>query len=257
MNTPPSHTKGALSSTRVATFSMLVSVLSAAAFLVGCESSQSVEQKHFTQCFRPKEVEDCAKWKSGHEYCRWFVETYYLDEARGCYGQRWSIPKAYFGEVVGPSTTSESVIIKVRLSDLAPGALVAKKEMQNIWIKPLASGRFKKRALEIKEANTGTLWMEKTDRTMFGMEVYAQRQPSTTKQSYFFFFPKEDPQLLIDIWVQPEWTLEKLPPYYPFKITANVDDRAYVEYLIPSSQMSEVDAVNTRVVELVRSFMVN
>ena len=75
----------------------------------------------FTQCFREKVIPPCDQWKISQEYCRSFKSKFFLDESRGCYGQRWSMPKGFYSnKYIAYHPMTETLILTVGRPGLVP-----------------------------------------------------------------------------------------------------------------------------------------
>lgn len=246
---------------------MLIAGIIVAIVIVQDYRRTSMERIAFTQCFEEKsQMRPCEKWRSP-DYCRWFIKTYYLDKERDCYGQRWSMPRAYYGYKYAETRHGETFVIEVGrpplipgISDLTPGGLLPSGTptlYKNVIVNALFTGKFEKRVREVLDSRQSTGYVN-THRMLYGMDIYEDKKRSKDKWRDAFLFPPGDAQLYVQCIVKPNLTLEEnLKTQGGCRVRGNVDDRVYIEYHIDHSELPKLYKVNAEIVSLIRSFMVN
>lgn len=262
----------------------LVSWLAVTLSLSGCGDSfrellllprKNMERVEFTQCFMPRASTDmeCGKLKKGqgYEYCQWFVSTFYLDQTRQCYGQRWAIPKAYYARSYGKlagATTDDTFVLEVGrpgltpgITEITPGAFLTSEQRIPLFIevtvRTLSTGKFEKRVREVMDARRigGTV---KTNQVLYGMGVYDNNKVRVDQYRDIFLFPLTNKQWYVRCIMKPGHTLdEDLKTIGGCTVVSNVDDRVHIEYHIDNSELPQLATINTRMTNLIRSFMVN
>jgi hypothetical protein len=228
--------------------------------LLGCQA-QSEELLRLTQCYRDKTLPPCEQWKRGHEFCAWFFDAFPLDRERGCYGQRWNIPKVYYDrKYVSYNPATETLVIRLGIPDLTPRASLPRARdiplFTEVRIEPLWYGKFIEHLRRTRDIRAPGNQLEKTGRVMYGMDVYDQSQKSNTYPDVFFFPPGEA-QLFVRCIVRPNSSIEEIRPDGACEVVSNINDRAYLSYHIKYSQMPELIPINDKLTGLIRSFLAN
>lgn len=235
-----------------------LSVLSA----VGCQDRKSMDAIPIAQCFREYPYLPCEQKKASSDYCSRLSSEFKVDQERKCYAQKWSIPRAYFDrKYVAYAPATEIIVLGVGIPDLTPGALLSSDRRMPLFtevkINALWSGRFERYVHHIQDTRYKTSGLQKTGSVMFGMEVYEQTRHRKDQYSDFFLFPSKNAQLFVSCVLKPGASIAEKDPNGPCQITANVDERAYLEYHIRYSNMKDLERINQGLVNLVRSFMHN
>lgn len=99
--------------------------------------------------------------------------------------------------------------------------------------------------------------MAKTDRTMFGMQVFEPTKKWPDQYWSALLFPKGSAQLFARCILKPGETLEESGTQGGCRVTANLDDRIYLQYYLRKPDMPQVQRINEQLVALVRSFIPN
>jgi hypothetical protein len=230
-------------------------VVSGIAVFVAYRNQRSMELTQFTQCFRALEQPWGVNRVDGKN-------EFYKDEKHHCYGQRWSMPRAYFGhKYVSYHPVTETVVIRIGRPGLTPGNLIPRGEFvplyNDINIEPLWAGRFEDHVRHTKNTYQVTGGLEKIDRTMFGMDVYDQKRMPRDQYRDIFFFPPNNPQLFAKCIVKPGHSIDEKFRDGPCNIVANINDRVRIEYSVKYSEMPELEQINTSLANLVSGFMIN
>ena len=199
--------------------------------VAGAADRKSMEPIAVTQCFRPLEKPFSRQ------------PDFYKDEKRQCYAQRWSIPRGYYSHVQsksGPETGS--LVIKVGLPAMTPGTLLPREQAIPLFT----------------EVSMNVLWFGN-----FAEFVRQRRDSHDTKifpdQTYrgIYVFPDTDAQLFVEYLVRPKQKVDEPQSHSACAVTSNVDDRVFIKYRIRCSQTPDLTKINSDLVSLVRSFMVN
>jgi hypothetical protein len=228
--------------------------------LAACEDKKSMEPMALTQCFEEKETPMCSGPNKVQKYCERLTSDFYLDPARGCYGQRWSIPRAYYSDLPN-STRGQTLVLRFSIPDLTPGAWLPADQryysMRQINLRPLYSGKFERRAEEIKDAYRTSAGLAKTEHVMYGMDVYDEMRVPKNEDRDIFFFPPRNAQLLVRCLIDPGPIMDSLKSTDPCEVGSHVDERIEITYHIRYSDMPNLTSINDKVVGLIRSFMIN
>lgn len=222
-----------------------------------------------TQCFREKAMPSCDEWKIGQEYCRAFQKTFFLDEARGCYGQRWSMPKGYYShKYVAYHPLTETFILTVGrpglvpdITELTPGRELPKRVpslYKEVKVHALFTGDFAKRVQETKRNYQLTGGLADTKRELHGLRIFDQFNMPANQYRDVFLFPPGDAQWYVRCIVKPGRTFEQnLNTPGGCSVVHNIDDRVYIEYFVDKTELADLPRINTEMTQLIRSFMVN
>jgi len=226
-----------------------IAIVAFAAFVFKrLKDSKSMEPIAITQCFEPFDRPFGRK------------NEFYKDQERGCYGQRWVMPRAYFDRV-SHSSTSETLVVNVARPGIGPGNLLPSEQFASVYhsinIKPARSGKFEDHIRQTQDAYGTTSGLVKTARELYGMDVYEQTKIGLHQYHDFFLFPSANAQLFVKCLLKPDTTIDQKSPNGSCDVIANVDDRVSITYHINYSEMPDLINVNATVIGLIRSFMRN
>jgi hypothetical protein len=235
-----------------------VIALSLSLFTVGaCDDRKSMEPIEFTQCFEAFDQPRARKE---------IKEQFFKDSERSCYGQRWRMPRAYYDHKrVSYQPLTETVVIRVGHPGFAPGNLIPREQyvrlLNEVAIYALWNGNFQDHIRHTKKNYEVTGGLEKIGRVMYEMEVYDQlRMPKDQYRSIFFFPSEKNARLFMMCLLRPDDPVEYISPQSPHgscKIVSSIDDRVRIEYHIKYSELPQLRQINTDLIKLVRSFMIN
>jgi hypothetical protein len=227
-------------------------VIAGIAVFVAYRNQSSMELTQFTQCFAS--FDETFRRK----------DEFYKDEKRRCYGQRWSMPRAYFGhKYVSYHPITETVVIRVGHPGLTPGNLIPRGDFVRLFnevnIRALWNGKFEDQVRHTKKTYD-SFGVVKTNRIIYGMDIYDHtRMPADQGRDIFLFPPEEDPALFVKCLVRPHADVDVILSKAlngGCKVIANVDDHVLIEYYVHYPEMPNLAQINAQWVDLVRSFMV-
>ena len=222
-----------------------------------------------TQCFREKAMAPCDQWKVSQEYCRSFKSKFFLDESRGCYGQRWSIPKGFYSNKhIAYHPVTETLILTVGRPGLVPGItkLTPGRELpkrtpslyKEVKVRALFIDDFEQRVQRTKRNYESTGGLADTKRELYGLRVFDQLNMPANQYRSVFLFPPDHIQWYVRCLVKPRHSLEEdLKTQGGCAVRHNVDDRVYIEYWVENTELSNLQRINFEMTSLIRSFMVN
>jgi len=218
--------------------------------VAGAADRKSMEPIAVTQCFRPLEKPFSRQ------------PDFYKDEKRQCYAQRWSIPRGYYSHVQsksGPETGS--LVIKVGLPAMTPGTLLPREQaiplFTEVSMNVLWFGNFAEFVRQRRDSQELNGLMTKTNRMFYGMRVYDTKIFPDQTYRGIYVFPDTDAQLFVEYLVRPKQKVDEPQSHSACAVTSNVDDRVFIKYRIRCSQTPDLTKINSDLVSLVRSFMVN
>ena len=216
--------------------------------VAGAADQKSMDMMAVTQCFRPLDKPFSRQ------------RDFYKDEKRQCYAQRWSIPRAYYSHIQSKSgPESGTLVIKVGLPSMNPATQLPREQaiplftevsIRVLWFSNFAE-YVRVRKGHIKGIVTDTSHM------FYGMRVYDTKIFPDQTYRGIYVFPDTDAQLLVEYLVRPKQKVNEPQPHSACAVTSNVDDRVFIKYRIRCSQMLDLTKINSDLVSLVRSFMVN
>ncbi len=222
-----------------------------------------------TQCFREKAMPPCDQWKVSQEYCRSFKGKFFLDDSRGCYGQRWSVPRGFYSnKYIAYHPVTETLILTVGRPGLVPGItkLTPGRELpkrtpslyKEVKVRALFAENFEQRMQRTKRNYEGTGGLADTRRVLYGLRVFDQFNMPVNQYRDVFLFPPDPTQWYVKCLVKPGRSFEedqKTPG--GCTVVHSVDDRVYIEYHVKNEELSYLERVNSEMTNLIRSFMMN
>ena len=218
--------------------------------VAGAADQKSMDLTAVTQCFRPLDKPFSRQ------------RDFYKEETRQCYAQRWSIPRAYYSHIQSKSgSESGTLVIKVGLPAMTPGALLPREQaiplFTEVSIKVLWFSNFAEYVRQRRDSQQSAGLMTKTNYLFYGMRVYDTKIFPDQKYRGVYVFPDTDAQLFLEYLLQPKQKVDEPQSHSACAVTSNVDNRVYIKYRIRCSQMRDLTKINSDLVSLVRSFMVN
>ena len=229
-----------------------VSIVLVVGALTALNVAGAADQKGMavTQCFRPLDKPFSRQ------------RDFYKDEKRQCYAQRWSIPRAYYSHIQSKSgPESGSLVIKVGLPAMTPGTLLPREQaiplFTEVSMNVLWFGNFAEFVRQRRDSQDLSGLMTKTNRMFYGMSVYDTKIFPDQTYRGIYVFPDTDAQLFVEYLVRPKQKVDEPQSHSACAVTSNVDDRVFIKYRIRCSQTPDLTKINSDLVSLVRSFMVN
>lgn len=229
--------------------------------------SALAQDRRFTQCFREKAMLPCDQWKSNQDFCHSIKHKLYLDESRGCYGQRWSIPEDFYRtKYVAYKPITETVILVLGrpgvvdgATDVLPGRSLSKVPTlyKEVMVRALMVSTFNRRRQQALASYEKTSGLADTNEKVHGFRVFDQTKSAPGQYREVFLLPAEEFQWYARCLVKPgvRWDEGLKSPGGCF-VLHGIDDRLYVQFFVKNSELADVQAISTQVVNKIRSFMV-
>ncbi len=221
--------------------------------LAGCDKRPSPEVIRFTQCIESLDKPFSRK------------DQFYKDSARRCYGQRWAIPQVYYGyKYMGANLITETIVIQVDYANLKPG-LAAREQLtpslNDVHIHALHMGAFEDLARQTKDIFRIANGFTKSNRTIYGLNVYEQLKHNSKRQSSnILLLTSNSPPLFAKCILFLDKEVNASSPQAAdgdCEINSNVDDRLYLQYHLSFSEMQHLQSINADLINFIRRFIVN
>lgn len=232
--------------TVIAAFSLLA--------LIGCDdSARSPEVIRFTQCIESLDKPFNRK------------DQFYKDSARRCYGQRWAIPQVYYGyKYMGANLIAETIVVQIDYASIKPGSTARKQStplLNDVHIHALRTGVFEDLARQTTDTFRIANGFTKSNRAIYGMDVYEQVKHSSNRQSSnIFLLTSHDPPLFAKCILFLDKAVNASFPQAPdgdCEINSNVDDRLYIQYHLHFSELEHLQSMNADLINFIGRFVVN
>jgi hypothetical protein len=222
--------------------------------LLGCEDPKSMEPMEFTQCFVPL---DNPSKLARHE-------TFYRDQKRGCFGQRWRMPRAYFARsLISYHPVAESFKLRVHIADQSPAVFLPKEKQIpvdiEVTIDPIFSGNFETHLNNFRRINLGPGKGIKSLRLFHNMSVYdidPKIWDGTKRQDKeVILVPSDGTKFFVTCWGPYDRRIEAFSAKTTCRVSNIIDNRIWLRYYIPIADMPKVRSTNDGMLKLIRNFM--
>lgn len=222
-------------------------VLMTAIALLASNGDSNSDVWQVTQCFKP--LHD-------HSYLR--RGELYKDEKKGCWGLRWAIPKKYLPYFLTKSTDSEQInlyfdVVGVFNPEAARVPRHKRAWEHKVQIETITHAGFEaQRSLSKKLPMKG---FKKTDRTLFGFDIYDRKEKSLYRDVYLF--SEEMKHLYARCLLPPHFEIEQVKSDWDCEVFTHINDQFDINYFVPFSAMNDLLHINSAVQEHLTSFMIN
>lgn len=242
--TPPSRKSEWLAILKSQTLPMILMVLIA---LSACNEPSSVELWRVTQCFKPLHDNSYAR-----------RSELFRDEKKGCWGQRWAIPKKYMPYFLTKSTDSEQINLYLDVVGVFNSEAARVPKHKRAWEHKVQIETITHAGFEVQRSLSKKLPMKgfkKTDRTLFGFDIYDSEDKTIYRSSYLLSEGMK--HLYARCLLPPHLGIEQMKPEWGCEVFTHVNNQFDITYIVPFSAMRDLNAINTAVLNHLTNFMLN
>lgn len=225
----------------------LLILLITAIYLLASNGDSHSDVWQVTQCFKPL---DDTSYARRNELFR--------DEIKGCWGQRWAIPKKYLPYFLTKSTDSEQIHLYSDVVGVFNPEAARVPRHKRAWEHKVQIETITHAGFEVQRSLSKKLPMKgfkKTERTLFGFDIYDSEDKNIYRSAYLF--SEEMKHLYARCLLPPHLEIEQMKPEWGCKVFTHVDDQFDVNYFVPFSAMNDLNALNTAVLNHLVKFMLN
>ena len=215
--------------------------------LAACNDQGNADLWQITQCFKPLHDNSYAR-----------RSELFRDEKRGCWGQRWAIPKKYLPSILTKSTDSEHINLYFDVVGVFNPEAARVPRHKRAWEHKVQIETITHAGFEVQRSISKKFPMKgfkKTDRTLFGFDIYDSEDKNIYRSAYLF--SEEMKHLYARCLLPPHLEIEQMKPEWGCKVFTHVDDQFDVNYFVPFSAMNDLNALNTAVLNHLVKFMLN
>ena len=215
--------------------------------LAACNDNSNSEPWQVTQCFTPLHDQSYAR-----------RAELFRDEKKGCWGQRWVIPKKYLPYILTKSTDSEQINLYLDVVGVFKPEHARVPRHERAWEHKVQIETITHAGFEIQRSKSKQFPMrgfKKTDRTLFGFDIYDSDDKNIYRSVYLF--SEEMKYLYARCLLPPHLEIEEMKSDWGCEVFTHIDDQFDIIYIVPFSAMSDLNALNTAVQNHLTNFMFN
>lgn len=226
------------------TLPMILMVLIA---LAACKEQGNADLWKVTQCFKPLHDNSYAR-----------RSELFRDEKKGCWGQRWEIPQKYLPYFFTKSTDSEQINLYFDVVGIFNSEAARVPRHKRAWEHKVQIETITHAGFEVQRSKSKKFPMKgfkKTDRTLFGFDIYDREEKSLYR--YVYLFSEEMKHLYARCLLPPHLEIEQMKSEWGCEVFTHVNNQFDITYIVPFSAMRDLNALNTAVLNHLTSFMLN